>query len=202
MTKRQKQILDFIHEFTLQKGYAPSYREIAGALGLTSVATIAQHIKSLKGKKLINSQFNRARAIEVVARQSDFSAIPLLGTVAAGFPIEAIETRETLMVPPDMTSEKVYALKVRGDSMKDEGVLEGDYVIVEQTENPQNGEMVIALLDNENVTLKRFFKETDHFRLQPSNPLYGPIRTKQLTIQGRVIGVIRKYTRFKKRVRF
>lgn len=202
LTKRQKEILDFINRFFLQNGFAPSYREIAKGLGLTSIATVHQHIKSLEEKGFVNKNFNRARALEIIHPETGFAQAPLLGKVAAGSPIEAIETQETLFIPPDMAGPNVYALKVKGDSMKDEGIFEDDYVIIEKTEIPQNGDVVIALLDNENVTLKRFYKEKDHFRLQPSNPRYGPIRTRQLTIQGRVVGVIRKYSRFKTRTKF
>jgi repressor LexA len=116
-----------------------------------------------------------------------------LGAIAAGMPIEAIRTNETISIPKDMMGKNVFALKVRGDSMIEDGIFDGDYIIIEQTDNPRNGEIVVALLDNENATLKRFYREKDHIRLQPANSNYNPIRTKRVVVQGRVKGVIRRF---------
>ena len=119
--------------------------------------------------------------------------IPLMGVIAAGSPIEAIRTNETIDIPKDMMGKHVFALKVRGNSMIEDGIFDGDYIIIEQTDSPRNGEIVVALLDNENATLKRFYREKDHIRLQPANSNYKPIRTKRVVVQGRVKGVIRKF---------
>lgn len=194
LTRRQKQIVSFIQRYLDKNDYAPSFREIAQALKLSSVATISDHIQNLKHKGLLTSSKNLARSIQL----SPFwdqrtAAIPLLGTISAGAPIEAIRTHETIDIPYDMMKPNVFALKVKGDSMLEDGILEGDYVIIEKITQPRNGDIVVSLLDNQNVTLKRFFKERDHIRLQPANANYDPIRVKKVTIQGRVLGVIRKY---------
>jgi len=194
LTKRQKEILDFISEFIENRDYAPSYREIADKFHLGSVATIAVHIDNLKEKGFLTKDFREARSLQLTPRWDERTfEIPLMGLIAAGAPIEAIRTSETIDIPKDMMGKNVFALKVRGDSMIEEGIFDGDYIIVEQTSNPNNGEIVVALLDNENATLKRFYKEKDHIRLQPSNPKYGPIRVKKVMVQGRVRGVIRKF---------
>lgn len=194
LTPRQKEILDFIAEFIQNRDYAPSYREIAEKFQLGSVATVAVHIDNLKEKGYLTKDFNEARSLQLTPRWDERSfEIPLFGLIAAGAPIEAIRTNETIDIPRDMMAKNVFALKVRGDSMVEDGIFDGDYIIVEQTANPNNGEIVVALLDNENATLKRFYKEKDHVRLQPANSNYGPIRVKKVMIQGRVRGVIRKF---------
>ncbi len=194
LTKRQKEILDFISDFIQNRDYAPSYREIAEKFDLGSVATVAVHLDNLKAKGYLTKDFNEARSLQLTPRWDERSfEIPLMGLIAAGAPIEAIRTNETIDIPKDMMGKNVFALKVRGDSMIEEGIFDGDYIIIEQNANPNNGDIVVALLDNENATLKRFYKEKDHVRLQPSNPKYGPIRVKKVMIQGRVRGVIRKF---------
>ncbi|MBM2821167.1 MAG: LexA repressor, repressor LexA [Candidatus Berkelbacteria bacterium] len=194
LTKRQKEILDFIKDFIENRDYAPSYREIAGKFHLGSIATIAVHIDNLKDKGYLTKDFNEARSLQLTPRWDERTfEIPLLGLIAAGAPIEAIRTNETIDIPKDMMGKNVFALKVKGDSMIEDGIFNGDYIIIEQTSNPNNGDIVVALLDNENATLKRFYKEKDHIRLQPANSSYGPIRVKKVLIQGRVRGVIRKF---------
>jgi len=194
LTKRQKEILDFIKEFIGSHDYAPSYREIARHFNLGSIATVAVHIDNLKNKGYLTKDFNEARSLQLTPRWDErIFEIPLLGVIAAGAPIEAIRTNETIDIPKDMMGKNVFALKVRGDSMIGDGIFDNDYIIIEQTNNPNNGDVVVALLDNESATLKRYYREKDHIRLQPANSNYGPIRVKKVLIQGRVRGVIRKF---------
>jgi len=194
LTKRQKEILDFIQEYIASHDYAPSYREIAEFFHLSSVATVSDHIDNLKEKNYLTKDYNEARSLQLTPRWDDRTfEIPLLGSIAAGMPIEAIRTNETIDIPKDMMAKNVFALKVRGDSMIEDGIFDGDYIIIEQTNNPHDGEIVVALIDNENATLKRFYREKDCIRLQPANSNYNPIRTNKVTIQGRVKGVIRKF---------
>lgn len=194
LTKRQKELLDFLSEFIKSHDYAPSYREIGDGMKLGSIATVAAHINNLKMKGYLTKDFREARSLQLTPRWDErVFEVPLMGLIAAGSPIEAIRTNETIDIPKDMMGKNVFALKVRGDSMIEEGIFDGDYIIIEQTSTPNNGDIVVALLDNENATLKRFYREKDHVRLQPSNPKYGPIRVKKVMIQGRVKGVIRKF---------
>ena len=195
LTKRQKQILDFITQFIQSYGYAPSYREIAEHFGLSSTATIHEHIKSLEDKGLISSSHNVARSLEVLNyRFGKAIELPLAGIITAGEPIEAIETQETIAVPRDLIKdENSYVLKVRGESMIEEGILDGDYVIVERKYYPQNGDVVVALLDNEYATLKKYFREKDRIRLQPANKTMKPIYAKNPAIQGIVRAILRTF---------
>ena len=194
LTKRQKELLDYIEQYIASHDYAPSYREIADFFHLSSIATVADHIENLKEKGFITKDYNEARSLQVTPRWDERTfEIPLLGTIVAGNPIEAIRTNETIDIPKDMMGKNVFALKVRGDSMIEDGIYDGDYIIIEQTDNPRNGEIVVALIDNENATLKRFYREKDHIRLQPANSNYNPIRVKKVVVQGRVKGVIRKF---------
>lgn len=194
LTKKQKKILSFIEKYIAKHDYAPSYREIAEHFELSSVATVAGYIQVLKEKDYLDNAENIARSLQLTPQfdERKFS-VPLLGIIAAGEPIEAIRTQETIEVPADMRGENVFALKVRGDSMIEDGIYDGDYVIIEQVQVPSNGDIVVSLIDGNNVTLKRFYKESDHIRLQPANSNYDPIRVKKVTIQGRVKGVIRKF---------
>lgn len=194
LTKKQHKILGFIQKYIDKHDYAPSYREIADHFGLSSVATVAGYIEALKQKEYLISEENAARSLQLTPRFDErrFN-VPLMGTIAAGEPIEAIRTQETIDVPQDMRGPNIFALKVRGDSMIEDGILDGDYVVVEQIQIPANGDIVVSLIDGDNVTLKRFYKEKDHIRLQPANANYDPIRVKKVTIQGRVRGVIRKF---------
>ncbi len=194
LTKRQSEIFDYIKDFILKHDYAPSYREIAEHFNLASIATVAEHIESLKEKEYLRGDLSGARSLQLSPQwDNETFNIPLMGSIAAGSPIEAIRTKETIDIPRDMMGPHIFALKVRGDSMIDDGILDGDYVIIENTTNPKNGDIVVALLDNDNVTLKRYYKEKDHIRLQPANSKYNPIRVKKVTVQGKVKGVIRKF---------
>lgn len=202
LTKRQKEILDYVSQYIELHGYAPSYREIAEAFKLGSVATVAEHIDTLVEKGLLVKGDNEARSLQLV-KEEDFEtdnaiALPILGLVAAGSPIEAIEGHaETLEVPPFMVGNRhSYVLQVKGQSMIEDGIFNGDYIVVQEKETPSNGEMVVALVNNGEATLKRFYKEKDHIRLQPANSTMEPIivpKTTPIKIQGVVIGVIRKY---------
>jgi repressor LexA len=202
LTKRQKEVLDYVSQFIELHGYAPSYREIASYFKYGSVATVAEHIESLVTKGMLQKGDNEARSIQLV--QADHIdptpsiGLPILGLVAAGQPIETLGTHaETLEVPPFMVGRRnSYVLQVKGQSMIDEGINDGDYVVVQEKEIPSNGEMVIALINGGEATLKRYFKEKGHIRLQPSNAAMDPIIIKPGTpieIQGVVIGLIRKY---------
>ncbi len=202
LTKRQKEVLDFVTQFIELHGYAPSYREIAAHFNYGSVATVAEHIESLVTKGMLQKSENEARSIQLVeADQVDVShsvGLPVLGLVAAGQPIETLGMHaETLEVPPFMVGRRnSYVLQVKGQSMIDEGINDGDYVVVQEKEVPSNGEMVIALINGGEATLKRYFKEKGHIRLQPSNITMQPIIIEAGTpikIQGIVIGLIRKY---------
>lgn len=204
LTKRQKEILDYVTQYIELHGYAPSYREIAEAFKLGSVATVAEHIETLVAKGLLHKGDNEARSLQLVKlKDEDFDndnavGLPILGLIAAGQPIETIEGHaETLEVPPFMVGRRhSYVLQVKGQSMIDDGILDGDYVVVQEKEVPSNGEVVVALVNGSEATLKRYFKEKDHIRLQPANSSMEPIIIKPGTpiqVQGVVIGVIRKY---------
>ncbi len=199
LTKRQKQILDFIRSFITENGYAPSYQEIGDYFGLSSPATIHQHIKALEKKGYLRSDYNAKRSLEVLTirdeQGAEAVAVPLVGLITAGEPIEAIEEKETIAVPADLVvhRENTFVLKVKGDSMIEDGILSGDYVVVERNHYPQNGDIVVALLNNAYVTLKKFFRERNRIRLQPANGKYKPIYVKDVIVQGIVRGVIRNY---------
>lgn len=198
LTKRQKQILAFIEDSIRKNGYAPSLDEISRHFELHSISTIHKHLVNLEDKGYIKRHWNRARAIELLPVQARPEArdVPLAGLIAAGEPIEAVRGNELVAVPEDMIGRReVYVLKVRGESMVDEQVRDGDYVIVENRTDPKNGEMVVALLNGESATLKKFYREKDQIRLQPAHPTMKPIlvRDDELAIQGVVIGVMRKY---------
>ena len=198
LTKRQRQILDFINEFSQKNGYSPSYREIGEHFKLSSTATIHAHVSALQKKGLIKRSHNEARSIELIDNTVNWAQaieLPLAGLITAGEPIEAIETKETIAVPANFVTDDVnsYVLEVKGESMKDEGILSGDFVIVERNPSPKNGDIVVALLDNAFATLKKFFREKDFIRLQPANSSMEPIFVKDLIVQGIVKGVIRKF---------
>jgi len=194
LTKRQSEVLDYVKQFIDSNEYAPSYREIAKSLSLSSVATVAEYINVLEQKGYITKQSSCARALQLTPAWDERTfEIPLIGKIAAGYPIEAIRTNETIDIPRDMMGPNVFALQVSGDSMKDDGIFDGDFVIIEKTNNPRNGDIVVALVDEDNVTLKRFFREKTRIRLQPANSNFKPIYTRKALVQGRVKGVIRRY---------
>ncbi|OGZ19517.1 MAG: repressor LexA, partial [Candidatus Nealsonbacteria bacterium RIFCSPHIGHO2_01_FULL_38_55] len=176
LTKRQKEILDFVENYSQKKGYSPSFEEIRKKLKLASVSTIHFHISKLKQGGYLGKIENQARAISISSKEPMIK-IPLLGTIAAGQPIEAIENKETIAVPKSLipSSAEVYALRVVGKSMIDENINDGDIVLVRQQETAENGQKVVALIDNHEATLKKFYKERGHIRLQPANKSMEPL---------------------------
>ena len=198
LTRRQKEILDFLDRHISQKGYAPTIEEIGEQFGLSSLATVHKHLTNLQKKGLVKRDWNRSRGLELVPTQVSVKAVelPLLGRVAAGSPIEAITASETIFVPEDMVGRRdTYVLQVKGDSMIDEQIRDGDFVIIEDRKSADNGEMVIALVGGSDVTLKKFYQENGRIRLQPANPSMQPIMVDpdQVQVQGVVVGVMRKY---------
>lgn len=194
LTKRQRQILDYLEQFIEENGYAPSYREIAAEFKLASVSTVAEHIDALDRKGHLQRAVNEARSLQLTPTWDETTfTIPLMGAIAAGTPIQAIRTNETIDIPRDMIGPNVFALRVKGNSMIEDGIFDGDYVIIEQAKSAHNGDIIVALIDRENVTLKRYYKEKDHIRLQPANSAMKPLRVKNVTVQGKVKGIIRKF---------
>ena len=204
ITRRQREVYDFISEFVQKHNYAPSFQEIGEGLKLTSLATVHKHITNLEKKGLLTRDYNRSRSIDLLPPKGRLKqamavnttmVLPLLGRIAAGQPIEATQTAETISLADFVRSKEVFVLEVRGDSMQDEHILDGDYVLVEKTKTAHNGEIVVALVDGSDATLKRFYREGDTIRLQPSNVNMKAIMVPAAAVelQGRVIGVLRKY---------
>jgi len=204
ITKRQRQVYDFIADFVQRNQFTPSFQEIGDGLGLSSLATVHKHSTNLEKKGLLNRDYNRSRSIDLLPPKGRLKqamsvntgmVLPLLGRIAAGQPIEAIERPETISLADFVRSKEVFVLEVRGDSMQDEAILDGDYVLVEKTKIAHNGDIVVALVEGSDATLKRFYREGEKVRLQPSNSKMKPImvHARDVDIQGRVIGVLRKY---------
>jgi repressor LexA len=206
LTKRQRQMYDFIAEFVQSNGYSPSFEEIGAAMGLSSLATVHKHINNLETKKLLRRDYNRSRSIDVLplpagipihARPTAVSSfeLPLVGRIAAGRPIEQVENPETISLTDFTRAKDVFVLQVMGDSMQDEHIMNGDYVLVEKADSAREGEIVVALVNGSETTLKRFYFAGDQIRLQPSNAAMQPIRVPaaNVRVQGRVVAVLRKY---------
>lgn len=198
LTRRQREILDYLREFLEEHGYAPSLEEIGRRFGLSSLATVHKHLTNLQEKGFIKRMWNRSRSVELLPTRAGGNAleIPLQGYVAAGAPIEAVVSPETVCVPEELVGRRAtYALRVRGDSMHEEQIRDGDIVIVESRQTAQNGETVIALVDGNDVTLKKLYQEGRRVRLQPANENVAPIvvDASQVRVQGVVVGVMRKY---------
>ena len=209
LTRRQKQVYDFISAFVDTNGYSPSFEEIAEGLGLSSLATVHKHISNLEEKELLRRDYNRSRSIDLLKprgrMKQAFAAaaaaadagmnLPLMGRIAAGRPLEALENPESISLADFTRSKDVYVLQVAGESMQDEHIVNGDYVLVEKTNVARDGEIVVALVNGSDATLKRIFVEGSKIRLQPSNAAMQPIIVPAATVQvqGRVIGVLRKY---------
>jgi repressor LexA len=197
LTKRQKEIFDFIRRYAARYGYPPTVREIGKAVGLHSSSTVHAHLANLEKVGLLRRDPTKPRAIELLVdrakRVMRGPGLPLLGHVAAGEPILAEENiEEYVQVPSAIGGEQGdYILRVKGDSMRDAGILEGDYVVVSEADDADNGEIVVALIEDE-ATVKRFYREKDRVRLQPANKAYKPIRTRDAKVLGRVIGVYRR----------
>lgn len=198
LTKRQKQILDYITRFLDEKGYAPSLMEIGEHFGLRSPATVHKHVDNLRRKGLVRKTWNANRSLELTPAAMGIRAIrlPLAGRVAAGRPIEAVEQHEVVAVPEDMVGAgETFVLQVRGDSMIDEQIRDGDLVVVERRPHVRNGEVVVALIDGQEATLKRFYRDGNRVTLQPANPEMTPLTVpaSRVRIQGVVVGLMRKY---------
>lgn len=204
ITKRQRQLYDFIAEFVQKNQYSPSFEEIGEGLGLSSLATVHKHVTNLEKKGLLSRDYNRSRSIDLLPPKGRLKqamsvntgmVLPLLGRIAAGQPIEAIERPETISLSDWVRSKEVFVLEVSGESMQDEHIVNGDYVLVEKSKIAHNGDIVVALVEGTDATLKRFYREGDSIRLQPSNAKMKPIivPARNVEIQGRVIGVLRKY---------
>jgi repressor LexA len=198
LTKKQAEVLAYIKDHIKDEGYAPSYREIADHFGLSSPATIHAHVQALIEKGLItNGEDGEARSIELIEEEPSGPAVmlPLVGLITAGAPIEAVEDNETMAVPVDFVLDGAnsFVLRVKGRSMIEDGILDGDFVVIERNPSPRNGEVVVALLDNAFATLKRFYRERNRIRLQPANSSMDPIYVQDCIIQGVVRAVIRKF---------
>ncbi len=201
--KRQQQILEYIKQHVQTTGSAPTLKSIADAMGLSSLATVHEHLTTLEEKGLIKRKGGHNRTVEFAkeAAMDYVNAqvnIPILGFIAAGSPIEAYTDPNASMAIPNAfvsAKKRTYVLQVRGESMIEDGIMDGDFVVIQQTDNADNGEIVVALLDNGMATLKRLFKETTRVRLEPANAKMQPIFVKNVRIQGKVVGLIRKYAR-------
>ncbi len=202
LTKRQKQAMDFIARFVEENGYSPSYDEIARGLDLASLATVHKHILALESKNYVKRGFNRSRSLDLGPkylqehRRQREMEVPLLGRIAAGQPVEAVEQRATLSFADFAGHRDTYALEVRGDSMIDDHICDGDMILVERTTEVRDGEIVVALISGTDTTLKRLYREPGgRVRLQPANASLQPIyvQASELQIQGRLLAVLRKY---------
>jgi repressor LexA len=198
LTRRQREVLDVIRDFIDRQGYSPSLEEIGAELGLSSVATVHKHVTLLVEKGYVRRTWNQNRSIELNQRESSGTLhLPLCGTIAAGRPLEVVPTDETICVPADMVRDRnrSYVLRVQGDSMIDEQIRDGDFVIIEEREASGRGETVVALIDGNEATLKRFFRDGSRVRLEPANASMQPMvfPAEAVRIQGVAVGVIRKY---------
>jgi len=200
LTKRQREILTFLTSYTEANGYAPSFEEIASQFNYNSLATVHEHLSNLERKGYIKRNYNESRAIEILPSEAFPRAVelPLLGQVAAGVPIESIAVDEHVSVPEDFVRRngQHYVLRVRGNSMIDEQIRDGDFVVVKERQSADNGEMVIAMLSGASATVKKFYRERDgRIRLQPANETMSPIYVHEndISIQGVVVGVLRRY---------
>ena len=200
LTKKQEDVLNYIKEYMVSHGYPPTIREIGGALGISSPATIHVHLQNLQKKRIIKKNGSKNRAIELLVqneyiKNDDVTKVPLLGKITAGSPIEAIERPDeyfslpTYLIPKQ---KEVFTLEVEGTSMINAGILSGDIVIVERQNTARNGEIVVAMTEDNEVTLKTFYKEKDHIRLQPENDTMEPIILPNVIILGKAIGLYRK----------
>jgi repressor LexA len=197
LTKRQREIFDFVKTYVGEHGYPPTVRDIGQAIGLTSSSTVHAHLGNLEKLGLLRRDPTKPRAIEVLVDKAKQvvapGGLPVVGQVAAGAPVLADENIEEYVPVPGIAGgdEGEFVLRVKGDSMKDAGILEGDHVIVRRQEAASNGDIVVALVDDE-ATVKRFFREKDHVRLQPENAALQPILTRDVQLVGRVVGVCRR----------
>lgn len=198
--KRQRQIVEFISQYIQKNGYSPTLQDIADAIHVSSLATIHEHLQALVKKGVIRKYEGAVRGIELLdrkfARLTSGIELPILGLIAAGQPIEPhTDPNAIFRVSPNMVSgeKRAYILQVKGESMVEDGILDGDYVVIEEQPEVNDGDIVVALLENGFATLKRYFKEATRIRLEPANSTMSPIYARNVTIQGKVVGVIRKY---------
>lgn len=199
--KRQKQILDFLKQYIQSHGTGPTLREIGDAMGVNSLATVHEHLETLQAKGMIKRKPGKNRTIEIMGEFADIGelkpfTVPILGFIAAGSPLEPYtDPNASIGIPPSFATgrKRVYVLQVRGESMIEEQIRDGDYVVVEEADHAKDGEIVVALLDNGMATLKRFYKEATRIRLEPANSTMSPIFVKNVRIQGKVVGLIRKF---------
>lgn len=206
LTKRQREVYEFIHQFVEKHGYSPSFEEIGEGMGLSSLATVHKHLTNLEKKGMLKRDYNRSRSIDVIPQRhaktrlkemamESALELPLRGKIAAGRLVESVEQNETISLNDVTRSKDVFVLQVTGDSMQDEHIVDGDYVMIEKVRTANNGDIVVALVEGSDTTLKRLYKEGDKIRLQPSNASMQPIMVPahSVQVQGRVIGVLRKY---------
>lgn len=198
--KRQRQIVDFIAQYIQKQGYAPTLQEIADSIGVSSLATVHEHLQALERKKVIKKFDGAVRGIELVdrtfLRMTDSIDLPIMGFIAAGSPLEPYhDPNATFKVSPHLISGKkrAYVLQVKGESMIEDHIADGDYVVIEETQDVRDGEIVVALLDNGLATLKRIYREMTRVRLEPANASMSPIYATNVQVQGRVVGLIRKF---------
>jgi repressor LexA len=205
LTRRQKEVLDFIAAYQVENGYSPSYEEIARGLDLASIATVHKHVSALQTKNYLHRSHNQSRSIEVAPRylqeqrRNRFEAsleVPVLGSIAAGQPVEPYEDKSTVSFADFVGQKDTYALRVRGNSMIEDHICEGDMILIEKSHEARDGEIVVALVGGSETTLKRFYREPGNIiRLQPANAAMSPIRVpaQEIQIQGRLLAVLRKY---------
>lgn len=203
LTPKKKKILDFIQNYSNKNGYSPTLEEIAKKFKLKSLATVHQHIEELEKSGYLKRDFNKARDIQIIEESDQEESyiegatlsLPIAGLITAGEPIEAIEDKsETMTVPKEiLKNDNAYVLKVKGDSMIESLISDGDFVVVQKQDTANNGDIVVALLEDGSATLKEFHKEKNYIRLQPRNKKYTPIKVKNVVIQGKVAGIIRKF---------
>ncbi len=201
LTRRQREMVDCIEGFIREFGYSPTLEEIGRRMGLSSLATVHKHLQNLESKGLIKRNWNHSRSIELVPMAVEptaaATALPLMGEVAAGLPIEAIENQEPIEVPRDMfgRGRDSFVLRVRGSSMIDDGIRDGDLIIIESRKKAEPGQTVIALIDGTETTVKRFYPDGDTILLKPANETMSPMRfhASQVQIQGIVVGLMRRY---------
>lgn len=198
--RRQRQIIDFLAQYIQQQGFSPTLQEIAESIGVSSLATVHEHLEALERKGVIKKSEGAVRGIELLDRKilrgSTGIQLPVMGFIAAGSPIMPYTDPNAMMsIAPDMLSGKrrAYVLQVKGQSMIEDGILDGDFVVVEEQEEVKNGDIVVALLENGLATLKRFFREATRIRLEPANSAMSPIFATRVRVQGKVVGVIRRF---------
>lgn len=201
LTPKQLKILQLIRDWRVRRGYSPTMQELADEIGVSKV-TVFEHVEALIKKGALVREPNKARSLSIadgiaVPDEARPTRFPLVGKIAAGYPIEKVADQDEIdlndLIGARTGRDSTFALKVEGDSMKDEGILDGDYVLCERTEVARNGDRIVALLPDGQTTLKTFFKEDDHIRLQPANPSFEPIKVKFCQVQGVVKGVVRRY---------